>query len=354
MADTYSNILQLRLQETGANAGTWGQLANDAVFELLEDAVAGIVSVSSNDGTITLTRNQGSTDESRMAQIVVAGALTSSVVVVAPSISKYWAVRNNTTQASVGSTFGVTFKLAGGTGVIIPASEAVYLVVSDGVKVRETQVSTSTSLSGRLVGVTVFTSTSAQFLPSSSARTLVVHLVGGGGGGGSASSSGAGDFAVGGGGGGGGYAFKVLTTVAAFTSIDCSVGKGGATNVAGGATFFGVVSVGGGGLGTAGTNSTGSAVATGGAGGTAAGGDINSVGGGGGFAWSSGSAGIGNGSPGTGGSSFLGGGGEGRLSTTGAAGGAGAGGGGAFNGGTAGTFLGGAGGDGRIIVEQYT
>ena len=136
MPSTYTSKLRLTLMATGENQNTWGDIANTQDFQLIEDAIAGLVSVSANQGTITLTANSGSQDESRMSQIVVAGTLTSSLGIVAPSVSKWWLVRNNTVQATVSTSYTVSLRLAGGQGIDIPSDSNVYLVGSDGVRTR--------------------------------------------------------------------------------------------------------------------------------------------------------------------------------------------------------------------------
>lgn len=151
MTSTYSSKLQINFQGTGDNSGTWGTVANDQVFQLLEDSIAGLVSVSTNGGSTTLTRNQGATDQNRMAFIVVNGVLSVNATIVAgASISKTWLVQNNSS-----GPFVVNMQLAGGSGFNVPQDTRPYLVVSSGVSVfgvgagfaiaASTAVSTSTT-----------------------------------------------------------------------------------------------------------------------------------------------------------------------------------------------------------------
>jgi hypothetical protein len=130
MTSTYTSKLRLNLQGTGDNANSWGDIANTQVFQLLEDAITGAVSVSTNGGVNTLSTNNGSTDQDRMAMIMVNGVLSVNATIVAPSLSKWWLVQNNTTAG-----FVVNFQMAGGSGFNVPQDQRPYLVVATGVSV---------------------------------------------------------------------------------------------------------------------------------------------------------------------------------------------------------------------------
>lgn len=126
----YSDNLRLSLQETNENPNSWGQVLNQGVFELVEDAIAGLVSVSLDAGNVTLTANQGAADQARAAILVLTGtSLASAREVIVPSLSKVYLVRNDTTGGQT-----ITVKTAAGAGVTIPAGAAVY-VYCDGTDV---------------------------------------------------------------------------------------------------------------------------------------------------------------------------------------------------------------------------
>jgi hypothetical protein len=68
MASTYTSNIRLTKQGDGDNPNTWGQVLNDGVISLIDDAVAGYTTVSlGSAATVTLTNNQGSGDQSRSA-----------------------------------------------------------------------------------------------------------------------------------------------------------------------------------------------------------------------------------------------------------------------------------------------
>ena len=124
---TYSSLLRLTLQDVGENSTTWGTVANNGVFKLLEDAIAGLASIGLAGGNVTLSSNNGSTDQSREMILSLTGALGAARSVTVPSLSKVYLVINLTTGAQ-----NVTVKTAAGSGVVIPSTGAVW-VYCDGV-----------------------------------------------------------------------------------------------------------------------------------------------------------------------------------------------------------------------------
>lgn len=110
MADTFSDLLGLRLQQTGGNDNTWGDLLNTDVFEVLENAVAGISTHAVSGGALDLSA----------APLVhqvhkFTGVLSSDVTVTIPNLAKTMKVHNATTGA-----FFMLLKTASGTAVCIP------------------------------------------------------------------------------------------------------------------------------------------------------------------------------------------------------------------------------------------
>jgi len=132
MPSTYSTSLRLNLQGTGDNSGTWGTIANNNVFLMLEQAVTGVLSIDvSGTGDYTLTTANGTTDQSRNMILVLTGLLTGARNIIVPSVNKMYLIFNNTTGA-----FALTVKTVGGTGTTIP-QVARRLVYCDGVNVND-------------------------------------------------------------------------------------------------------------------------------------------------------------------------------------------------------------------------
>jgi hypothetical protein len=115
MASTYSTSLKLTLIGDGDQAGIWGQTTNTNLGTLLEQAIAGVVSIVMTDANYTLTNFNGVSDESRNAVLVVTGTNTAVRDVIPPVVEKMYTVVNNTTGGFAIRVIGAT-----GTGVTIP------------------------------------------------------------------------------------------------------------------------------------------------------------------------------------------------------------------------------------------
>ena len=219
------------------------------------------------------------------------------------------------------------------------------------------------AVSGRLLGVTYFTSSGTWTKATLNPGFVIVEVIGGGGGGGGAASASASQVTCGGGGGSGGYSRKKIVAASLGATETVTVGAGGSAGAntggnggTGGTTSFGAhcsATGGSGGVGSGGASATGMSKA-GGSGGTGSSGDVNLTG-------SSGTNGMGNGasSGGTGGASALGGSGKGASAETAANVGGdapsntGGGGGGAAVHNLASSGAGGAGGSGIVIVWEF-
>jgi hypothetical protein len=129
----------------GTLSGTWGDTVNNGITEYVNIAIAGTLAFS-GDGPITLSNTTGSASATNIGSttaqymmIQVTGTLTATKVITAPSYSKTYVVDNTT------STYNVTFKASGQTGVTIAPSERalVYFNGTDYVKVASSVVSAS-------------------------------------------------------------------------------------------------------------------------------------------------------------------------------------------------------------------
>lgn len=168
MPSTYSTRLRAELQATGENAGTWGSKAN-TVIQRLEESIAGVLSKNvgvSCSAPVSLTANDGSSDESRYHAVIVSGVLLSAVPLAVPAVEKTYWINNKTTGAQL------SFKPAGGTSFALPSGWS--KIITDGTSVENaTSVAAAASaitqanadaryaqLSARnsLVGQQVFTS----------------------------------------------------------------------------------------------------------------------------------------------------------------------------------------------------
>lgn len=114
MTINYTTLLGLAKPVTGTESGSWGDVVNDQITSLVEDAIANAASISVTSGNVTLTDNNGSSDQSRMAILLVTGSPGVSRNVVAPSTSKWYIVKNSSNAA-------IVLKGSATTGVTIPA-----------------------------------------------------------------------------------------------------------------------------------------------------------------------------------------------------------------------------------------
>lgn len=117
MPSSYTSSLKLTLPQTGDLIGSWGGVVNSGVTSLVDQAVAGSVTITMTaDTNYTLTSTNGASDEARNMFINVAGGphtLTKNVI--CPAVSKLFVVTNDTTGGQA-----ILFKTSAGTGVTIP------------------------------------------------------------------------------------------------------------------------------------------------------------------------------------------------------------------------------------------
>jgi hypothetical protein len=127
MASTYSSTLNLELQASGENSGTWGTITNNN-FTKMESAAKGYVSVAIASTTDSLTATDGTTaDEQSNAIIKLTGTLTGNTTVQCEAVENWYIVDN----AASMSTHTLGFKPAGGTATNLVAGSK-HIVYSDG------------------------------------------------------------------------------------------------------------------------------------------------------------------------------------------------------------------------------
>ena len=76
MASTYTTNLRLTKQGDGENPNSWGQILNDGGISLADSAIAGYTQISvGSTVSVTLTENQGSSDQSSSAFLEFKGSI---------------------------------------------------------------------------------------------------------------------------------------------------------------------------------------------------------------------------------------------------------------------------------------
>ena len=129
MAD--STILNLDLQTTGSNSGTWGTVTNENL-QKLEQAIKGYVSLSvAGNGTQALTTESwgtGSGSQQANVALNLTGTLTGTRALECEAVETWYFIHDATTRSGNTLTFGP----AGGTPVTLPVTGAKYIIYCDG------------------------------------------------------------------------------------------------------------------------------------------------------------------------------------------------------------------------------
>jgi hypothetical protein len=137
MSSTYSPDLRIELIGTGDQAGVWGATTNNNMAYVLEQAIAGYVSVAVGSANQALTYLNGATSVAADNQAVHASlALTTSTganfAIYAPPASKQYTIYNASSYtATIYNSTVIGNTTAAGTGVAIPAGKTMT-VWSDG------------------------------------------------------------------------------------------------------------------------------------------------------------------------------------------------------------------------------
>ena len=153
MANTTSANLKLTVQQTGENAGTWGQVTNTNLL-ILEQAIGGYAAINSASGA-TLTFSNGALSNGKNQVLKLTGTISGNVDVTIPdSIEKTYIVENATSGAHT-----VTFKTTSGTGVTWSATDkGKKILYSDGTNIEEGVTSTGSLITGDITTNTIYTS----------------------------------------------------------------------------------------------------------------------------------------------------------------------------------------------------
>lgn len=116
----YTPLLGLALPTTGDLVGIWGTTVNTALTSLLDTAIAGTTTLST-DADVTLTDTDGTANQARAAIINWTATGTVTRNITAPAASKVYVVFNNT-----GGTQSIRIRGTGPTTgvVILPGDQA--------------------------------------------------------------------------------------------------------------------------------------------------------------------------------------------------------------------------------------
>jgi len=177
---TYTTRIRLEKQANGANSGSWGTVLNQNVIDLVDEAIAGYTIVSCSSAPITLSSNNGATDQARSAVLEFQGTLTSSVDITIPSVSKIYFVKNNTS-----GSHPITLKTAVTTAKTTVAQGGTSPFICDAVNVIAGQDATGLGLGtaatlnfGTSVNELIpVSSADVRYIPTSTSSTIPSNKV---------------------------------------------------------------------------------------------------------------------------------------------------------------------------------
>jgi hypothetical protein len=137
MSSSYSPDLRIELIGTGDQAGVWGSTTNNNLAYVIEQAVAGYISVSVISANQALTYIDGGTataadNQSVHASLALTTTTGANFAVYAPPASKQYTIYNASAYvATIYNSTVIGNTTAAGTGVAIPAGKTMT-VWSDG------------------------------------------------------------------------------------------------------------------------------------------------------------------------------------------------------------------------------
>lgn len=175
MTTSYTSLLGLALPVTGELAGTWGDTVNNSITSLLDSAVAGTTTLST-DADVTLTTTTGAANQARAAVLLCTGARAALRNITAPAQSKVYVVINSTTGG-----YGVKIRGVGPTTGVTVANGKTAVVAwngSDFVEVAPATATTATNIAGGATGSVPYqsaASTTAMLSLGTAAQVLQVN-----------------------------------------------------------------------------------------------------------------------------------------------------------------------------------
>ena len=156
MATGSTSLLGLALPVTGELSGSWGNVVNTSITSLLDSAIAGTTTLSS-DADITLSTTSLAANEARQAILLWTASGTDLRTITAPAASKTYVVINATGGSQsiklvgVGPTTGIT---------LVPAERCLAAWNgSDFIKIATTEADGVTTISFGTTGLTPATAT---------------------------------------------------------------------------------------------------------------------------------------------------------------------------------------------------
>lgn len=159
MAVTYTTLLGLAKPTSGTEDGTWGDIVNTQITDLLDSAVAGAATINVAASDVTLTDNDGAADQARAAILIITGSPGTTRNVVAPSRSKAYFVVNNSDSTVVikgSATTGVS--IASGIKSAVAWNGSDFVLIGGEVTLTGVQTLTNKTLTSPILTSPTMTS----------------------------------------------------------------------------------------------------------------------------------------------------------------------------------------------------
>jgi hypothetical protein len=175
MTTAYTPILQLALPVTGELQGAWGDVLNQNITSMVEQAIAGLATINTwTTASHTLTTADGTTDEARCAILQCSGAPGAAATVICPAFSKVYIIKNSVTGG-----YAVTLKTSAGTGISVP-NGGTALLYCDG-----TNVVSGGGLGGDVVGpasatdtaIATFDGATGKLIKNNASVTIAANII---------------------------------------------------------------------------------------------------------------------------------------------------------------------------------
>ena len=117
MSSQYTTSLKIQEIGNGEQSGIWGSTTNTN-WQLIEQAVAGVQTITMANANYTLSNLNGLSDEARNMVLVVTGTNNTTYQVIAPLVPKMYVVTNNTSGGNaitIGASTGSIITIPNGT-----------------------------------------------------------------------------------------------------------------------------------------------------------------------------------------------------------------------------------------------
>lgn len=128
MVASYTTDGRLTKQGTNDNPNTWGAVLNTQVITLIEEMAVGVEDVDlTGSSNVTLTTNNGATDQARNHTLQLTGAIGANIELLLPAVNWRYFL-----DASWTGAFTVTVKISGSSTSVVMNTGDKKIVYTDG------------------------------------------------------------------------------------------------------------------------------------------------------------------------------------------------------------------------------